>query len=49
VPRIRRPLLALLVLVVALVVGYGIRAARSDGAPRPSAPVHTSAAAAPQR
>jgi hypothetical protein len=33
VPRIRRPLLALLVLVVALLIGYGIRAARSDGAP----------------
>jgi hypothetical protein len=37
VPRIRRPLLALLVLVLALAIGYGIRAVRSDGAPpRPS-------------
>jgi hypothetical protein len=37
VPRIRRPLLALIVLVLALAIGYGIRATRSDGAsPRPS-------------
>jgi hypothetical protein len=45
VPRIRRPLLALLVLVVALVIGYGIRAARSDGVPPPPAAMHTSAGA----
>lgn len=39
VRRTRRPLLALVVLVVALVVGYSVRAARSDGAgpPRPTA------------
>ena len=37
-PRVRRPLLALIALVVALAVGYGIRAARSDdSSPRPSA------------
>jgi ribonuclease T1 len=37
VPRVRRPLLALIALVAALAVGYGIKAARSDDpAPRPS-------------
>ncbi|MEP7024192.1 MAG: ribonuclease domain-containing protein [Actinomycetota bacterium] len=36
-PRVRRPLLALIALVVALAVGYGIKAARSgDPAPRHS-------------
>lgn len=37
--RIRRPLLALIVLVVALAVGYGIRAARSDGRTPPTSTV----------
>jgi hypothetical protein len=32
--RTRWPLLALLVLVVALGIGYGVRAARSDTPPR---------------
>jgi hypothetical protein len=40
VPRIRRPLIALIVLVVALLIGYAVRAARSDGA-TPPAPVTT--------
>ncbi|HEY2271728.1 MAG TPA: hypothetical protein VGH30_03070 [Jatrophihabitantaceae bacterium] len=34
-PRIRRPLIALIVLVVALLIGYAVRAARSDGAVPP--------------
>jgi hypothetical protein len=42
VPRIRRPLLALLALVLALVIGYAIRAARSDGAPARSPTTQTS-------
>jgi hypothetical protein len=29
--RIRRPLVALIVLIVALAIGYTVRAARSDG------------------
>jgi hypothetical protein len=36
VPRIRRPLIALIVLVVALLIGYAVRASRSDSAPPPS-------------
>lgn len=44
--RVRRPLLALVVLVVALAVGYGIRAGRShDPQPRPAATAATSTAA----
>ena len=34
--RARRPLVALIVLVLLLAVGYGIRAARSDGHPQPT-------------
>jgi hypothetical protein len=30
VPRVRRPLLALIALVAALAIGYGIKAATSD-------------------
>ncbi|HJQ44069.1 MAG TPA: hypothetical protein VJ831_13355 [Jatrophihabitantaceae bacterium] len=37
--RVRRPLIALIVLVAALAVGYGVRAARSDGIPVRGAPV----------
>ena len=33
-PRVRRPLLALIALVLALAVGYGIKAARSQDSPR---------------
>jgi guanyl-specific ribonuclease Sa len=38
VPRVRRPLLALIALVLALAVGYGVKAARSgdDTMPRPA-------------
>jgi hypothetical protein len=36
--RARRPLVALLALVIALLIGYGVRACRSDGAPRRSVP-----------
>jgi hypothetical protein len=37
VPRARRPLIALLVLVAALLIGYTVRAVRSDDqrSPRP--------------
>jgi hypothetical protein len=35
--RVRRPLIALVVLVVALGVGYGIKAARADTAQPPPA------------
>jgi hypothetical protein len=35
--RVRRPLIALVVLVVALGVGYGIKAARADPPQRPPA------------
>ena len=36
-PRVRRPLLALIALVLALAVGYGIKAAQSgNSSPRPS-------------
>lgn len=37
-PRVRRPLLALIALVLALAVGYGVKAARSgdDTKPRPA-------------
>jgi hypothetical protein len=34
VPRARRPLIALIALVVALIVGYTVRAVRSDDGPR---------------
>jgi hypothetical protein len=38
--RVRRPLIALVILVLALVIGYTVRALRSDGdgstAPSPS-------------
>jgi hypothetical protein len=33
--RARRPLLALIVLVLLLAIGYGLRAARSDDEPTP--------------
>jgi hypothetical protein len=36
--RVRRPLLALVVLIVALAVGYGVRAAHSHG--QTSTPAH---------
>jgi hypothetical protein len=42
VPRIRRPLIALIVLVVALLIGYAVRASRSDGlTPPPRSPAIT--------
>lgn len=38
-PRVRRPLLALIALVAALAVGYGVKAAQSGhSSPQPSAP-----------
>ncbi|WP_338185236.1 hypothetical protein [Jatrophihabitans sp.] len=42
-PRIRRPLLALVVLVAALAIGYGVRAAHHDGqhTPTPSTSSHS--------
>jgi len=48
VPRVRRPLLALIALVVALAVGYGIKAARSaDSSPR--SPAVQTSQVAPRR
>jgi ribonuclease T1 len=35
VPRVRRPLLALIALVLALAIGYGVNAARSGHDPKP--------------
>ncbi|MDQ6850062.1 MAG: hypothetical protein M3070_08850 [Actinomycetota bacterium] len=37
-PRVRRPLIALLVLVAVLLVGYAVRAARSGDDHSPSSP-----------
>jgi hypothetical protein len=34
--RVRRPLIALIVLIVALVIGYSVRALQSDHDPAPS-------------
>ena len=42
--RVRRPLIALLALVIALAIGYGVRAAQHHSAPRP-APVVTRSSA----
>ena len=36
--RVRRPLLALIVLVLALIIGYTVQALHSDDHPAPSAP-----------
>jgi hypothetical protein len=48
VPRIRRPLLALIVLVVALAIGYGVNALRAHGAPAlRKAPTSSTAASTP--
>ncbi len=35
-PRTRRPLLALLILLAALLIGYGVRAVRSNDSTAPS-------------
>jgi hypothetical protein len=40
VPRVRRPLIALIALLAALAIGYGIKAAHSDSHP----PTHPHAA-----
>jgi ribonuclease T1 len=41
VPRIRRPLLALIVLVVAVAIGYGVNAIGSDNGPGSGPTTHT--------
>ena len=42
-PRLRRPMLALIVLIIALVIGYTVRALQSDddgGHPQPTTSSH---------
>jgi ribonuclease T1 len=46
VPRIRRPLLALIVLVVAVAIGYGVNAIGSDNGPGSGPTTHTTTAQA---
>jgi hypothetical protein len=46
VPRVRRPLLALIALVAALAIGYGVRAAQDHGHHTPPAPSITSGSTA---
>lgn len=48
--RVRRPLLALIALVVALAIGYGVKAARSDdSSPHPSTTSTTSTPQTPAK
>jgi hypothetical protein len=47
--RVRRPLLALVALLVALAIGYGVRALRSDDSAPKRTPASTSTQSMPDR
>lgn len=46
--RVRRPLIALVLLLVALAIGYGVKAARAEPLPGGSVPASTRSIDAPQ-
>jgi hypothetical protein len=47
VPRVRRPLLALIILIVALAIVYSVRALQSDGGHQPAQAPTVSTSATP--